>query len=80
MSHSQVCPSPETLSDYLVGKLGDEEADSVTSHLKVCDACVAKMDEFDESLDSMVQKLKHPGTDDAFMREPECQQAVLGWI
>ena len=76
MAVLQLCPSQEKLSDYALGKLSDEESTSISDHLDACNDCISRIDNVDESVDSLVHKLKNPVPDDEFINEPECQQAV----
>ena len=71
-----MCPSQQQLSDYILGKLNEVDSDSITDHLKVCEDCRSRIDSVDESVDSMVQKLRHPTPDDEFMKERQCQLAI----
>ena len=76
MSPVQACPSPQKLTDYLLGKLDEAEWQSISDHLHACEDCVSELDQIDESQDSMIQRLRHPQSDDEFMQEPECRLAV----
>ena len=76
MSPVQACPTPQKLSNYLLGKLDEAEWESISVHLQTCDECLSQLDQMDESQDPMVHRLRHPQPDDDFMKEPECQLAV----
>jgi serine/threonine protein kinase len=76
MSPVQACPSPQTLTDYLLGRLNEAEWQSICDHLHTCDVCVSHLDQVDESQDSMIRHLRRPESNDPFLQEPECRLAV----
>ena len=76
MPDLKACPTLERLSDYLQGKLGPAERDSVSAHIESCDACFSRLDQVDDSNDLLLSSLRRPAIVDPFMKEPECQLAV----
>ena len=70
------CPAIETLSDFLLGKLDENTRESVAEHVEGCNTCFSRLDEVNQTPDSLVHKLRQPVVDDAFIHEPECQMAV----
>lgn len=71
----QSCPVEAKLSDYLSGRLSEEESESVASHVKNCDDCLSRIDGVDDS-DPIVRQLRHPVQDDPFVNEAGCKLAV----
>ncbi len=70
------CPPLEILSDFLLGKLEEVVRESVADHVGNCDTCISRLDQADQSPDSLVHCLRLPSVDDKFMNELECQLAV----
>jgi serine/threonine protein kinase len=54
------CPTPETLADYLLGKVSETDIEAVASHLDQCQACQGQLETLDSLEDSFVSKLRQP--------------------
>jgi serine/threonine protein kinase len=54
------CPTPETLADYLLGKVSEADIEAVASHLDQCQACQGQLETLDSLEDSFVSKLRQP--------------------
>ena len=52
----QVCPSPEQLSDYIIGKLNEQEWEFITDHMKICGDCLSRLDNLDDPSDLILRK------------------------
>jgi RND family efflux transporter MFP subunit len=70
------CPSREELIEYAVGKLADEAADTVASHLDDCPSCQAELAALPEPDDTLVARLRDQTPSDPYLHEPGCGQAV----
>ncbi len=70
------CPSREELIDYAVGKLSDEAAESLASHLDSCENCQAELAALSDADDTLVARLRDPLLPDPILDEPECSRAV----
>lgn len=55
-----VCFDAQTLRDYLLGKLPDEQSDLINSHLNECGTCEATVAGLDSALDTLTSGLKAP--------------------
>ena len=56
------CPSQDTLSDFVLGKLPVPELGTVAEHLEVCTECEQKTGQFDGMADAVVSELRRiPG-------------------
>ncbi len=53
-----VCLTPEEISDYLQGRLPDEQCDIVEQHLSHCENCEAIVRQVDPSGDSLIRHLR----------------------
>jgi serine/threonine protein kinase/Leucine-rich repeat (LRR) protein len=71
-----LCPEPNVLSDFALGRLDDERLDRVAAHLDRCAECLATLQTLDESGDTLLSNLR--GTLSAEVVEvPEvCRRAV----
>jgi eukaryotic-like serine/threonine-protein kinase len=52
------CPSQDTLSDFVLGKLPVAELGTVAEHLDVCTECEEKAGQLDGMADAIVLKLR----------------------
>jgi WD40 repeat protein/tetratricopeptide (TPR) repeat protein len=58
------CPSLDTLSDFVLGKLSISELGTVAEHLDVCPECEQTTEELDGMADAVVSELRRiPGSD-----------------
>lgn len=53
-----VCLTPEEISDYLQGRLNDDQCDSVEQHLSRCETCETLAKQMDASGDSLMRHLR----------------------
>jgi WD40 repeat protein/tetratricopeptide (TPR) repeat protein len=64
------CPSTETLSDFVLGKLPVPEQGTVAEHLDVCPECEQKTEELEGMADAVVSELRRiPGPAPAHTRD-----------
>ncbi len=52
------CPSPDTLSDYVLGKIRVADLGTVAGHLEVCTECEQKIELLDGMTDDVVSELR----------------------
>ena len=65
------CPQPEQLLAFALGKLDDQTADTVASHLEQCDTCAALAASLEQATDSFVAGLRRPAAGQQFLEEPQ---------
>ncbi|HBJ39112.1 MAG TPA: hypothetical protein DDZ51_31070 [Planctomycetaceae bacterium] len=53
-----VCPSQETLANYLGGWIDDDQIDSIDQHLEACETCQAAIARVESEPDSMLASVK----------------------
>jgi anti-sigma factor RsiW len=64
MSHTD-CPSQDTLSDFVLGKLPIPEQGTVVEHLDVCPECERKTELIDGMADAVVSQLRRVSDPDS---------------
>jgi len=74
--NQNICPDEEQLRNYVLGKLPEDEADDTERHIQVCQACEATVDSLETQVDSLVAQIREPSSDDPYLAEPQCQEAV----
>ena len=70
------CPSPEELSGFALGTLAEDSADVISNHLEQCPACEETIQNLEETVDSVVKKLRQPDATDPFTLESGCERVV----
>ncbi len=70
------CPNRETLLDYLVGKLSEDDSDSLVDHLDSCPVCQAELVTLSDVDDTLVGRLRGPADADPYLEESACAAAV----
>ena len=77
MTMNQItCPGEEQLRDYILGKLPEDVAEQTERHLQVCQACEATAESLETQVDSLIEQIRQPPSDDPYLAEPQCQVAV----
>jgi len=73
-----VCPSPDTLADYLGGWIDDDQSSAIDRHLESCETCQAAIARIESEPDSLFASVKsiasEPVADQKF--EPEVEYAL----
>jgi serine/threonine protein kinase len=64
--------SPDSLTDYALGLLGEEEASKIAEHLAHCRQCDAEMTRLDGAADTVVARLRSKTSADPFVDESGC--------
>jgi serine/threonine protein kinase len=59
-SISNVCPDNDMLKGYITGRLEEDSAIALSSHLESCDNCQSKIDQFEQRPDTIVRALQRP--------------------
>ena len=75
--NQSACPGEEQLRAYVLGKLPEDMAEQTERHLQVCQACEATAESLETQGDSLVEQIREPPPDDAYLAEPQCQVAVV---
>ncbi len=70
------CPDEEQLRDYVLGKLAEDVAEQTERHLQVCQACEATAESLETQVDSLIEQIRQPSSDDPYLAEPQCQVAL----
>jgi len=70
------CPSEGELRAYVLGKLPEDLAEQTEQHLQVCQACELTAESLERQIDSLVEQIRRPPSDDPYLAEPQCQLAV----
>jgi len=70
------CPSRQTLAEYAIGRLPDEQSDELAGHLDSCPDCQATILSLEDAEDTFIGRLRTPPASDAFLAEPQFQAAV----
>ena len=71
-----VCPSKLQLTEYLLGTLDEDHASRVIEHVDSCDNCEATLENLENVSDTMISKLRHPVSEDRYVREPAFQRLL----
>ena len=75
-----VCPSPETLLQYSLGMLPEEQRDALDRHLDGCPDCQATIVTLDDAEDTVMGRLRMPPGDESFLAEPQLQDALAAAV
>ncbi len=70
------CPTSGELRAFSLGKLPEEQSDTLFRHLQTCPNCRTELETIGDDEDSLVTSLRTPDAMAAFDREPDCQLAV----
>ena len=70
------CPSRETLFQYSVGLLSEEQSDELAGHLDSCPDCQATIMTLDDADDTLIHRLRMPPGSESYLAEPQFQAAV----
>lgn len=72
---SNVCPSQEELSVYILGKLRTDRSEEIDVHLQSCNDCQASLETLSAHSDTLLSGL-HQREPAQYVNEPQCQQAL----
>jgi formylglycine-generating enzyme required for sulfatase activity/tRNA A-37 threonylcarbamoyl transferase component Bud32 len=75
MNHS-TCPAKEQLRDYILGNLSEDVAEQTERHLQACRACELTAESLETEVDSLIEQIREPLSNDHYLAEPQCQVAV----
>lgn len=70
------CPTRITLLDYASGKLDEQTSNTISEHLRSCEACVGLLDDIEAAPEPLFEGLQRPFVEDQFTSEKACQTAV----
>ncbi|TWU59339.1 Serine/threonine-protein kinase PknF [Rubripirellula tenax] len=71
------CPSIERLRDLSLGRLAEEDSDSLLDHLRDCEVCQSELETIGDGEDSLIHAIRSPDDDSGLASEPQCQIAVI---
>ena len=72
--NEMICPDPNVLTDYVLGKTSEAEMVGITSHVEACPTCQTKLETLDGLSDTVIAYLRQaiPGevdSDDSLLKE-----------
>ena len=70
------CPSRQTLLQYSIGMLSDEQSDGLAGHLDSCPDCQATIVTLEDAEDTLIGRLRMPMGSESCLAEPEFQAAL----
>ncbi len=73
---AQTCPSRETLLQYSIGMLSDEQSDQLAGHLESCPDCQATIVTLEDAEDTLIGRLRTPLSSESCLAEPQFQTAL----
>lgn len=71
------CPSIERLKDLTLGRLAEEDSDSMLDHLRDCAVCQSELETIGDGEDSLIQAIRSPEDASEWIHEPQCDMAVI---
>lgn len=71
------CPSIERLKDLSLGRLAEEDSDSMLDHLRDCEVCQSELETIGDGEDSLIQAIRSPDDASEWIHEPQCDVAVI---
>ncbi|KLU02119.1 Serine/threonine protein kinase [Rhodopirellula islandica] len=71
------CPSIERLKDLTLGRLAEEDSDSMLDHLRDCEVCQSELETIGDGEDSLIQAIRSPDDASEWILEPQCDVAVI---
>jgi serine/threonine protein kinase len=77
----EVCPDPERLREFAIGRIADPGWDAIARHVENCPGCQAQLDEIERPVDELVSQLRRlngaalPETGE----DAVCARAVAGF-
>ena len=70
------CPSRETLLQYSIGMLSNEQSDDLAGHLESCPDCQATITTLEDAEDTLIGRLRTPPGSESCLAEPQFQTAL----
>ena len=77
-----VCPNPDVLADYVLGRVSEADLTGIASHVETCPACQSQLETLDGLSDTVVTCLRHAaapdeaGSEDSLLDEVLCRDRV----
>ena len=54
-----ICPNPDVLADYVLGKVSEADLTGITSHVEACPECQSQLETLDGLSDTVITCLRH---------------------
>ena len=70
------CPDREQLSDFLLGKLPENDASDVIEHIEACPQCEETVQALETEIDPLVAALQAPVEENTFEQESQCGKVL----
>ncbi len=70
------CPSRETLLQYSIGMLSNQQSDDLAGHLESCPDCQATITTLEDAEDTLIGRLRTPPGSESCLAEPQFQAAL----
>jgi len=68
------CPSRHDLTDFALGKLPEDQSETIAAHVAACLACQETLRGYDDGTDPLIASLRAPM--DPYMLESGCREAI----
>jgi len=76
-TQTDICPDPETLSSFLLGKLCTAELETIAQHLGSCSRCTEKAQSLETRTDVLVDTLRQAIAEDSYAEEAACREGSI---
>lgn len=73
---SDVCPTRDVLSGYVLGTLSEDAVDGVSEHVETCVDCEMTVEEIERQPEGLVKSLRQPFAREEYLDESECRRVV----
>ena len=70
------CPTRDQILAYMLGRVGEEEMERLSRHLRECPRCQLIADELESASDALICSLRRPASAFNYVDEPECKRAL----
>ncbi len=75
-----ICPNPDVLADYVLGRVSESDLSGIASHVETCPACQAQLETLDGLSDPVVACLRHAAAPDEAGSEDSLLNEVIAGI
>ena len=71
-----ICPNPDMLADYVLGKTSEADMASIASHVEACATCQSQLETLDGLSDTVITFLRRPIPNEVDSDEPLLQEVL----
>jgi len=72
------CPTAQELFAFAVGRLADDDCDTIASHIENCTACLARLNELNAHDDPLLADLRKPVPSGVFSSDRDTLPRLIG--